>query len=295
MVVTLGTFDGVHLGHQAILKQVSTLAHQVQGESMVITFDPHPRMVLFPDDPQLQLIQTTAEKLAWLEKSNIHHVIVQPFTKGFSRISADTFLQEILLRSLHAKALVIGYDHRFGKNREGDIHTLRKLAEQTPLEIKEIPAQMVEELNVSSTKIRQAILQGEVHMAEILLGHPFSISGVVYRGEQMGRKFGYPTANITLPDAPKLLPAHGVYAVEVYLPENFTPIKGVLNLGMRPTVSGKKLQCEVHLMDFEGELYDQILQVHFKSFIRPEIKFESVERLKTQISLDVQTALSLLE
>lgn len=293
-VVTLGTFDGVHLGHQSILNRLKDLSNQINGESLVITFDPHPRMVLFPDDHQLQLLQTLDEKLASFEKAGIQHAIVQPFTSAFSRISAEQFLRDYLLSRLQAKVLVIGYDHRFGKNREGDIHTLRALAKGTDLEIIEISAKEVEEIKISSTKIRNHLMHGDVAKAHDFLGYAYTLSGEVYQGRQLGRTLGFPTANITLPGEHKLIPSHGVYAVKCQLEGRPQRIKGVMNLGIRPTIDGTSVVCEVHLFDFNEDIYGHTLQVELFHFIRHERRFEHIDALKSQIELDMRAALSLL-
>lgn len=285
-VITIGTFDGVHLGHQKLISRLNKAAELLQGESVLLTFYPHPRMVLFPESHGLKLIQTQEEKLAKLRDTGLQNVIIVPFTKALSRMTALEFVRDILVNKLNVKKLVIGYDHQFGKNREGSIGFLKSVADTYGFEVDEIEAQEVDEMNVSSTKIRKAILAGEITQANRFLGAPFQLSGTVVKGNGLGKTIGFPTANIDLQSEIKLLPRKGVYAVELFLPhgEHFA---GMMNLGTRPTVtSDEAISIEINIFDFDGDLYGQTVNVMVLSYIRDEIKFDSLESLKQQIKKD---------
>lgn len=290
-VVTIGTFDGVHLGHQTILKRLVTEANAVQGESVLLTFYPHPRMVLFPERKQL-LLSTLEEKIDLLRQQGLDHLIIQPFTREFSMMSYEEFVREILVRQLGVKKLVIGYDHQFGRNREGSFENLRKMAPELGFDVDEISAKLIDDNVISSTKVREALEAGRVEDANALLGYRYAISGTVVKGKQLGRTIGFPTANVVVSDTFKLIPSNGVYAVEVL--HNNQVHQGVMNIGVRPTVDGVTRTNEVHIMDFNSDIYGESLKVSFVQRIRDELKFDSLEALKSQIKKDEQMARSLL-
>lgn len=283
-ILTIGTFDGVHIGHQKIISKLNEEASTCGGESVLFTFYPHPRMVLNPD-VNLQLIQTQEEKLAKLERMGLKHLIVFPFTKDFANTKAEDFIVEYLINQLHIKKVVIGYDHQFGKNREGSIEHFRILAEKHHFEVIEIPAQEINEINISSTKIRKAILQGDLETATKFLNEPFELTGKVIHGKKLGKQIGFPTANIQVADTHKIIPKTGVYAVEVIMEDMIQ--HGMMNIGFRPTVSEEKtLSIEVHLFDFKQDLYEKQLIVRLIHRIRDEQKFDGIESLIQQLKQD---------
>lgn len=288
-VVTIGTFDGVHLGHQEILKTLIAEAEKCEGESVLLTFYPHPRMVLFPEQTDLQLLQTQAEKLEKLASIGLQNVVIYPFSKEFADLSAERFVEEILIKGLQAKMVIIGYDHQFGHNREGNLAFLKQYAEKGFFDLREIPAEQIDEANISSSKIRKAILGGEISTANSFLGSPFELSGTIVKGLQNGRNIGFPTANIRIDDQQKIIPATGVYAVEMDVAG--TTCRGMMNVGWRPTIEEEKLErkIEVHLFDFQKEIYDEACQIRVLQFVRAEHKFPNLEALKVQIQRDEET------
>ena len=288
-VVTIGTFDGVHIGHQEILKTLIAEAVKCEGESVLLTFYPHPRMVLFPEQTDLQLLQTQTEKLEKLASIGLQNVVIYPFSKEFADLSAERFVEEILIKGLQAKMVIIGYDHQFGHNREGNLAFLKQYAEKGFFELMEIPAEQIDEANISSSKIRKAILGGEISTANAFLGSPFELSGTIVKGLQNGRKIGFPTANIRIDDQQKIIPATGVYAVEMNVAG--TSCRGMMNVGWRPTIEEEKLErkIEVHLFDFQKEIYDEACQIRVLQFVRAEHKFPNLEALKVQIQRDEET------
>lgn len=291
-VVTSGTFDGVHLGHQKILQRVLEIAKRIDGETVLITFWPHPRLVLFPEEHKLRLLSTFEEKAKLLREFGIDHLISIPFTKEFSELSSQEFIENVLVNKIKCKKLVIGYDHRFGKNREGSFEYLQANHLKFGFELEEIPRQDVDDIGVSSTKIRKALEAGEVTMALNYLGRPYELNGLVIKGQQIGRSIGFPTANIHTPNDYKLVPRDGVYAVQAAVDGNV--YKAMLNIGNRPTVDGSKKTVEAHLFDFQGDLYDKQITIYFKAFLREERKFDGLEQLKAQLKLDQVTAKKLL-
>ncbi|MEQ9405905.1 MAG: bifunctional riboflavin kinase/FAD synthetase [Cyclobacteriaceae bacterium] len=290
--VTIGTFDGVHKGHQTIIEQVVTEAREKKGASVLITFWPHPRFVLNKDTGSLQLLSTFEEKLSILESLGLDYVIKIPFTPEFSNLSAEAFIKEILVDAIGVKSLYIGYDHRFGNNREGDINFLKKKSKEYHFELNEIPRQDIDSIGVSSTKIRTALNNGEVQFANSLLNRSYSISGKVIKGEKVGRTIGFPTANILIAESYKLLPGDGAYAVRVFI--DGKQHLGMLNIGFKPTLDGSKRTIEVHVFNFEKDIYNKELVIEFVRLLRKEIKFNSLEDLKSQLKLDKEQAMNIL-
>ena len=291
-VVTSGTFDGVHLGHQKILRRLQELATRKQGETVLLTYWPHPRLILQPEDKSLRLLTTLSEKVKLLEEMGVDHLIILPFTKELSQMSSDEFIRDILVDKIQTKTLVIGYDHKFGKNREGSFEYLQSHSHLFGFAIEEISRQDVDDLGVSSTKIRTALAQGDISTANKYLGRPYDLSGQVVKGQQIGRSLGFPTANIQIADDYKLLPRDGAYAVHAEV--NSIQYKAILNIGDRPTVDGEKKTIEAHLIDFEGDLYGQELRIYFQEFLREEKKFESLDALKNQLVVDRERAIFIL-
>jgi len=283
-IVTTGTFDGVHVGHQKIIARLKTLAKEVDGETVLLTFYPHPRMVLFPEDNELQLINTQAEKIELLEQYGIDHLIIYPFTKEFSRLSSVEFVRNILVNTIKTKRLVIGYNHHFGRNREGSFEHLKEYGPLYGFDVEEIPAKDIDSIEISSTKIRTALLAGDVTTANTYLGHEFSICGKVVRGKQLGRTIGYPTANIQLQDKYKIIPADGVYAVKVR--HNGQLYGGMLNIGNNPTIEGKGRSIEVNIFNFNMDIYNQDATIYFIERLRDEVKFNGLGELTKQLALD---------
>lgn len=291
-VVTSGTFDGVHLGHQKIIQRIREIARSIQGETVLITFWPHPRLVLYPTEHHLRLLSTFEEKANLLRQFGIDHLVTIPFTQEFSQLTSEKFIRKVLLEKIHTKKLVIGYDHRFGKNREGSFDYLQEHSSEFGFELEEISRQDVEEIGVSSTKIRKALESGDIRTATNYLGRPYELNGLVVKGQQIGRSIGFPTANIHIPNDYKLIPHDGVYAVEVKV--EGVLYKAMLNIGNRPTVDGTRKTVEAHLFDFQGDLYNKLVTVYFREFIREEKKFESLEALKNQLVQDQKLAKSIL-
>ena len=283
-VVTSGTFDGVHLGHQKILKRLNEVAELTNGESVVITFYPHPRSVISPDNQIVKLLSTLDEKIELLEKSGVNHLLIIPFTREFSELSSEEFIQKILIETIGTKTLVIGYDHRFGKNREGGFDYLKLKNEKYGFGIEEISRQDIENVVVSSSKIRKALQEGDVPSADHFLGRNYSLSGVIVKGKQLGRTIGFPTANIQVREIAKLIPLDGVYVVKVYYKAK--TFGGMLNIGNRPTVDGTFQTVEVNIFDFNQEIYGENLTVEFLQKIRNEQKFNGLDELKDQIVKD---------
>lgn len=292
-IVTQGTFDGVHAAHRVIINRVKELAQQRNGETVLMTFDPHPRLVLFPDDHGLKLLQTLDEKISALEKEVIDHLVVIPFTKAFSELTSLQFISDILVSKIGTKVLVIGYDHRFGKNREGAFDHLKTSSSQYGFEVEEIPEQDVEEVAISSTRIRKALEIGDVVTASKYLGKFYAITGEVTQGKQLGRTIGYPTANIKIEDQNKLIPADGVYAVKVVF--NNQTYGGMLNAGYRPTVDGIAHSIEVHIFDFNENIYNQRVEILYVNKLRGEMKFSGLDALKNQLEKDKLHAIAVLQ
>lgn len=283
-VVTIGTFDGVHLGHQKILKRLRVLADQSHGETVLITFWPHPRMVLRPDSHNIRLLSTFEEKNRLLEEFGVDYLVSIPFTKAFSETSSEEFIHHILIEKIQTKILVIGYDHKFGKGREGGFDHLHANQEKYGFELEEIPREDIDSIGISSTKIRQALENGDVVSANNFLGRPYYLRGTVVQGRQIGRSIGFPTANIEIADENKLIPSDGAYIVQVSV-EGKT-INGMLNIGHRPTLSGLNKTIEVHLFDFDRVIYGVDIDIFFLDFLRPEMKFSGLPELTEQLNRD---------
>ncbi|MCC6281796.1 MAG: bifunctional riboflavin kinase/FAD synthetase [Saprospiraceae bacterium] len=300
-VVTIGSFDGVHLGHRRILEQVRSLALACGGESVVITFDPHPRTVLRPDEKHFKLLTSTAEKIMLLESSGIDNVVVVPFSLDFAHQSASDYVEAFLIKKFNPRYIVIGYDHRFGANREGNISFLKKYETEAGFEVVEIPAQEIDEIAISSSKIRKALDISDIRLANRLLGHPFSFSGEVVYGRQIGRTISFPTANIAIADPNKLILPQGIYAARISStlpePDGRKGAEAMLYIGNRPTIeNGDTSQTiEVNILGFDGDLYGQNLSVEVIDFIRPDQKLDGLEALQAQIEADKQEILRRLE
>ena len=292
-VVTSGTFDGVHLGHQTILNRLKEIAQKSSGETVVITFWPHPRVVLKPGDKPVKLLNTFEEKAALLREQGIQHLLRIPFTKEFSQISSAEFISEILVKTIGTKKLVIGYDHRFGKNREGSFDELKLNSSRYGFEVEEIPRQDVDHVAVNSSNIRKALEKGDVENAAHFLGRPYELSGRVIACDKIGRTLGFPTANIDIDSHDKLIPAHGIYAVTLeYAGEQYG---GMLYIGDRPTLGGSGISIEVNIFNFDKEIYGETLKIYFEKFLRGDIKFDGLEALKAQLHLDKAAALQALK
>ncbi len=306
-VITIGSFDGVHEGHRRILDRLRDIAREAGGEAVVITFEPHPRLVLWPDDADFRLLNTLDEKLQLLQLTGVDATVVVPFSKNFAGQAADEYVEDFLVKKFKPHTIVIGYDHRFGNNREGGIDFLKKNGAKHDFSVVEIPKHEIDNLAVSSTKIRNAIENADIQTANKLLGHPFQITGTVIKGDQIGRAIGFPTANIFIETKQKLVPPPGIYAALVSFgfrvssfelphpkPETQnTKLKGMLYIGSRPTISQsvENQRVEVNLLDFDGDIYGQILTVEIVDFIRPDKKLDSLDALKSQIEADKKSIL----
>lgn len=282
-IVTIGTFDGIHLGHQKILKNLVKESKKYNLESLVLTFENHPRTIL-DKDFQLKLLTTNKEKIEILEKIGIESIIFQTFDKEFSELSGKDFVKKILVDQLNIKKIIIGYDHRFGKGRQCGIDDLIQFGKEFDFEVEQISAEEVDENKVSSTKIRNAISNGDIITANKYLGYEYSFSGKVIKGKQLGRTIGFPTANIMIAEVEKIIPKKGVYVVEGSWDGN--KYQGMMNIGVKPTVDGHTLSVEVNFFDLDQDLYDKIVTIHLRKFIREEKKFESLDYLKLQIQND---------
>lgn len=291
-ILTLGTFDGVHIGHAAILKKLTQNTNDGAFESTVLTFFPHPRMILY-EQSDLKLLNTINEKIELLEKIGIENLIIHPFDEAFAQLSADEFVKSVLVDQLHIQKIIIGYDHRFGKNRTATIDDLISFGKQYGFEVEQISAQEINEISISSTKIRTALTEGEIGLANDYLGYPYFLTGTVVKGKQLGRTIGFPTANIELEEEYKLVPKNGVYVVTAEI--DGKTIFGMLNIGFNPTFEGKNKTIEVHLFDFNSTIYNRQIRVTFLHRIRSEEKFESVEFLKIQLEKDKECSLQYIQ
>lgn len=292
-VLTLGTFDGVHLGHQEIISFLKEHAERVGGETVVLTFHPHPRTVLHPDDHNLVLIQSLEDRIKKLEDFGVDHLILFPFTQEFSRLSATDFVRQILVNQLNVKVMTIGYNHHFGRNREGSLDLLQELGNTYDFEVVEIPAFRLNEKSVSSTKIRSALIEGDIEQANTYLGKPFSFMGRVIRGNQIGTTIGFPTANIQPLSEIQVIPKNGVYAVRIGVDRDI--YGGMCNIGNRPTVTENgERRIEIHIFDFNKVIYESDVRLYFIDHIRDENQFDSLEALKEQLKADEMQCRELL-
>ncbi|MFT4943923.1 MAG: riboflavin kinase/FMN adenylyltransferase [Patiriisocius sp.] len=282
-VITIGTFDGVHIGHRAIVERLVATAEKEGLVSVLLTFFPHPRMVL-QKNSNLKLINTLAEKKQRLESIGLDYFVVEPFTYEFSRLSALEYVRDILVDQLNAKKIIIGYDHRFGRNRNANIEDLKKYGKQYGFEVEEISAQQLGEVAVSSTKIRKALAKGDVSTANKYLGYAFTVTGTVIKGKALGRTISYPTANIHIAETYKLIPQNGVYVVQAKIDNTLT--FGITSIGTNPTVGGTSKSIETFFLDTHTDLYGKTLQLHFLKYIREEATFKNLERLKKAIQKD---------
>ena len=292
-IVTVGTFDGVHFGHQKIIQRLQKIAKKNNGESVLLSFDPHPRKILL-NDQGLKLIHTINEKINILENLGLDHLVIYPFTLEFSKFSAKRYIDELLIQKLGTHTLVIGYDHHFGNDREGNIDLLKKYEKSNPFYLEEIKAHEIEEIKISSTKVRSAIEKGNIHLVNDYCGHFYEFSGEVVRGNGIGKTIGTPTANIKLNSNEKIIPLDGVYAVVCQIKD--ANYKGIMNIGFKPTVDeGQKRTVEIHLFDYEKDIYGQDLRTKVIERIRDEVKFNSLKELKSQILKDNEKAKIILE
>jgi len=319
-VVTIGTFDGVHMGHRQVIDKLKAEAATINGETVIITFYPHPRKIISSTILGIRLINTLDEKIELLELLGIDHVVVVPFTDAFANQPAEDYVRNFLIDNFHPHTIIIGYDHRFGKDRKGDYLLLEKMATEFHFTLKEIPKHILDEIAISSTKIREALLEGKIEVADKLLGYEFFFSGTVVHGNKLGRQLGYPTANLKIQDEEKITPGNGIYAVYAELTngarkdsfeelamegnKNLTlhtlpgthhsRFKGMMSIGFRPTVDGKKRVIEVNIFDFDKLIYDQTLKVYVKKYLREEVKFSGLEELAKQIAQDKIESLKVL-
>lgn len=328
-VITIGTFDGVHTGHQQIIQQLKDEASRIRGESVIITFDPHPRKVLGSAGKSIHLINTLEEKILLLSANGIDHLVIVPFTEVFSRLTARQYVEEFLIEKFRPHTIIIGYDHRFGQGRKGDYHLLEAFSTELEYKLKEIPVHLLNAISVSSTRIREAIASGDITSANALLGYPFFFEGRVVEGNKLGRSIGYPTANLFMDQEEKLLPGDAVYVVEVELGEpnqtagfgfaqNGTPgidsaepresigqwfpsfdssarrpayLRGMMNIGFRPTLGGSHRVIEVNIFDFSEDIYGRIVRVYVRKWLRGEKKFSGLPALQEQLSIDKEQAM----
>lgn len=312
-MVTIGTFDGVHQGHQKIINRLSELANQTGGETVILTFFPHPRMIIDPENQDLKLINTIKEKAQILEKLGVDHLIITPFTRDFSNLTAEQYIKNILVETIGTKHIIVGYDHRFGKDRKGNLQDLISFGQQHGFDVEEIPEQDIHDVAVSSTKIRAALLSGDVTLAKDYLGYYFAINGPVIKGDKIGRTLGFPTANIFVEETYKLIPSDGIYAVTVEMDYSSegpssktkdlttsdighqTTFKGMAYIGQRPTINGMTRNIEVNIFDFDREIYGQNIKMNFMKFLRHDVKFTGLEALTEQLHQDKRDALAFFE
>ena len=291
-VITIGTFDGVHIGHQKILERLVSVAKNKDLEPKILTFFPHPRMVL-QKGPEIKLLNTIEEKKALIKSLGINQLVIRPFTKDFANLPAEDYVKTILVEELKAKHIIIGYDHRFGRNRGADINDLKGYGEKYNFTVEEIPAQDIKDIAVSSTKIRHALTDGNLQLANSYLGYPYFITGAIVKGKGLGRTIDFPTANLSIDKTYKLIPKHGAYVVVSTI--NNKKVYGMMNIGINPTVDGSKESIEVHFFEFNEDLYGDALKIELLSRLRDEQKFESIEALKLQLQKDKENAFSIIK
>jgi len=293
-IVTIGTFDGVHQGHRQIINSLKEEARKVNGETVIITFHPHPRKVVSSTILGIRLINTLEERIWLLEKSGIDHLVIVPFTEAFANQTAEDYIRDFLTERFHPHTVIIGYDHRFGKDRTGDYRLLEEKAPFYGFALKEIPKHILHEISISSTKIRESILHHDFDLANELLGYEFFFEGEVVHGNKMGRKLGFPTANLHVQEEEKLIPGDGIYAVYARVKDREERKKGMMSIGFRPTMDGKKRVIEVNIFDFNEEIYGKQVQVFVRKYLRPEVKYDSVDDLVVQIRKDKEDSLEIL-
>ena len=302
-VITIGTFDGVHTGHLQIIHQLKKEAAAIGGETVIITFHPHPRMIvntkLKASNHEIKLINTLPEKIELLRKQNIDHLVIVPFTLEFSQQSAEEYIKDFLVKNFHPHTMIIGYDHHFGKNRQGDYRLLEAYQAECNFKVKEIPEHVLHHVTISSTRIRQALEEGDIATSNEYLGYPYFFDGIVVEGNKLGRTLGYPTANIEITNPHKLVPGNGVYAVQLSIVDSSLNsessghhklqnalMEGMMNIGIRPTMGGTKRVIEVNIFNFDKDIYGQNIRVYLKYFLRKELKFNRLEALKEQLAID---------
>lgn len=294
-VVTIGTFDGVHMGHRKIIAQLKEEAARIDGETVLITFHPHPRKIVSSVPGDIKLLTTLNEKISLLEETGIDHLVVVPFDHQFANRTAEQYVKDFLYTYFKPHTVIIGYDHRFGKGREGNYQVMKEYGKSLGFEVKEISEQIINEIVISSTRIRHALKNNDIDTANQFLGYPYFFEGVVIEGNKLGRTIGYPTANLHISSEDKLIPGNGVYAVTVKNEKSgVNSYKGMMNIGLRPTVDGKKKVIEVNIFDFDQDIYGQTLQVHLQHYLRGEVKFNGLEELKEQLRKDKLDAVARL-
>ena len=289
-VITTGSFDGVHVGHAKIISQLINEAARIGGTPVLITFYPHPKQIVQIKDKPLYVLNTPEEKYELLQKMGIENIVVVPFDKQFSELTAKKYIDDFLVKKFNPSLIVVGYDHRFGNNREGDFELLKNEGSSNSYEVIEIPEHILKDITISSTKIRNALTTGDIETAAAYLGYQYFFSGKVIEGNKLGRTIGYPTANLLIENESKLVPSNGVYTVNILLKNKI--FKGMMNIGMRPTVNGKMRTIEVNIFDFDEDIYGQELKITIKKFLRSEIKFEGLDELKSQLSTDKAMAMN---
>lgn len=289
-VITIGTFDGVHLGHQQIIKLLKKEATEIGGETVIITFYPHPRKIVTRGKSDVKILSTLDEKIELLNNKEVGHLVVVAFNDEFANQSAEEYIENFLVRKFHPHTVIIGYDHRFGKNRLGDYHLLEKMGEKFNYCVKEIPEHVLNHVTISSSKIREALLKKDINTANNYLGYEYFFTGKVVEGNKLGRTIGYPTANLLIEDEEKLVPVNGVYAVTLTIEQKDTLLKGMTNVGIRPTVNGTKRTIEVNIFDFNEDIYGRSMRVKIYAYLREEVKFDGLNQLKEQLAKDKANA-----
>ena len=285
-VITIGTFDGVHLGHQQIIRLLKKEAADIGGETVIITFYPHPRKVVSHGKSDVKTLNSLEEKIELLDEKGVDHLVVVAFDGDFANQTAEEYIQNFLVKKFNPHTIIIGYDHRFGKNRMGDYHLLEKMGEKYDYQVKEIPEHVLNNVTISSTKIREALLKNDIATANTYLGYNYFFEGKVVVGNKLGRTIGYPTANLEIEDEQKLVPGNGVYAVTLLLAQREPVLKGMMNIGMRPTVNGTKRTIEVNIFDFDEDIYGRTMRVCLFAYLRGEVKFGGLDQLKDQLGKD---------
>jgi riboflavin kinase/FMN adenylyltransferase len=293
-VVTIGTFDGVHSGHRQIIKLLKQEAASIGGETVIITFHPHPRKIVYKGQSNIKTINTLDEKIELLNEIGIEHLAVAAFTDEFANQSAEEYVENFLVKKFHPETIIIGYDHKFGRNRSGDYSLLEKMGEKYNYRVKEIPEHVLNEITISSTKIREALIKSDIDTANNFLGYKYFFEGKVVEGKKIGRMIGYPTANLFIEDEEKLVPGNGIYAVELKVGETAELLKGMMSIGMNPTVNGTKRTIEVNIFDFDRNVYGQKMRVYVTAYLRDEVKYNGLDELKEQLAMDKVNALEKL-